>query len=211
MAAVKNMKVPKTKKQVRQILGFFSYFRDYIPNFSAIAKPLTDLTSKRITNQIPWGCAEQKSFDDLKDKLCQATENALYIVDFNKPFVIHVDASGHTVSGILSQPDEQMTERPVAFISKKLNKTQQMWSTIEKETYATIWALQHFRNWIFGKTVTLYTDHNPITYLTEAAPKSAKLMRWALAVQEYDVKFCYKAGKNNVAADCLSRMEPDGD
>ena len=154
---------------------------------------------------------EQKSFDDLKDKLCQATENALYIVDFNKPFVIHVDASGHTVSGILSQPDEQMTERPVAFISKKLNKTQQMWSTIEKETYATIWALQHFRNWISSKTVTLYTDHNPITYLTEAAPKSAKLMRWALAVQEYDVKFCYKAGKNNVAADCLSRMEPDGD
>ena len=86
-----------------------------------------------------------------------------------------------------------------------------MWSTNEKKTYATIWALQHFRNWIFGKIVTLYTDHNPITYLTEAAPKSAKLMRWALAVQEYDVKFCYKAGKNIVAADCLSRMEPDGD
>ena len=77
--------------------------------------------SKRITNEIPWRCAEQKSVDELKGKLCQATKNALYIVDFNKPFVIHVDASGHSVSGILSQPDEQMTERPVAFISQKLN------------------------------------------------------------------------------------------
>ena len=51
--AVKNMKVPKTKKQVRQVLGFFSYFRDYIPNFSAIAKPLTDLTSKKSQTRYP--------------------------------------------------------------------------------------------------------------------------------------------------------------
>ena len=45
-----------------------------------------------------------------------------------------------------------------------------------------------------------------LTFLTEAAPKSAKLMQWALALQEYDVTFCYKKGKQNVAADCLSRM-----
>ena len=98
-------------------------------------------------------------------------------------------------------------ERPVAFISKKLSKTQQSWSTIEKETFATIWALGQFRGWIFGKPVTLFTDHNPITYLTDSAPKSPKLMRWALAIQQYDVTICYKAGKANVVADCLSRMD----
>ena len=54
--------------------------------------------------------------------------------------------------------------------------------------------------------MTVYTDHNPVTYLTETAPKSAKLMRYALALQEYDVIFRYKAGKNNAAADCLSRL-----
>jgi len=80
---------------------------------------------------------------------------------------------------------------------------------IEKETFAAICSLKKFRNWIFGKVVTLYTDHNPITFLTEAAPKSAKLMRWALALQEYNVVFRYKMGKQNVAADCLTRMPLD--
>jgi len=54
----------------------------------------------------------------------------------------------------------------------------------------------------------VYADHNPITSLTEAAPKSAKLMRWALAIQEYDVTFHYRMGSKNVA-DCLSRLGSD--
>jgi len=57
----------------------------------------------------------------------------------------------------------------------------------------------------FGNTVTLYSDHKPITFLTETGPKSSKLMRWALALQEFDVIFCHRAGVQNTAADCLSR------
>ena len=64
---------------------------------------------------------------------------------------------------------------------------------------------------MFGKTATIYIDHSPITFLTETAPKSAKLIRWSLALQEYDVIFRYKAGKNYDAADCLSRMGLDGE
>ena len=48
LTAIEKMKAPETKKQLRQILGFFSYFREYIPNFAELAKPLTDLTSKRV-------------------------------------------------------------------------------------------------------------------------------------------------------------------
>ena len=113
------------------------------------------------------------------------------------------------VAGILTQTDDNGTERPIAFASHKLNKTQQAWSTIEKESYAALWGLKKYRQWIFGNEVTVYSDHNPITYLTEAAPKSAKLMRWALAIQEFNVKFRYKAGKSNTAADCLSRQLPE--
>ena len=78
LKAVKNMKPPQSKKQVRQIMGFFSYFRDYIPNFSALAKPLTDLTTKRVPNQVPWGHAEQSAFEKLKTELCKATDCLLY-------------------------------------------------------------------------------------------------------------------------------------
>ena len=91
------MKVPGTKKQVRRIIGFFSYFRDYIPNFAEIAKPLTDLTGKRVSNKIPWGTKEKQAFQTLKEKLCDATTQPMSIADFGKPWILQVDASSETV------------------------------------------------------------------------------------------------------------------
>ena len=203
------MKIPETKTHVRQILGFFSWFREYIPDFATHARPLTDLTAKRIPNKVPWGEVQQKAFNKLKTLLCEATEKPLNIVDFSKPFNLFVDASDYAVAGILTQTDEQENEKPVAFASRKLTDTQKAWATIEKEAYVALWSLQKYRGWTFGAVVTVHSDHNPLTYLTDSAPKSAKLMRWALALQEFNVTFKFKPGKNNVAADCLSRLGPD--
>ena len=55
VATVKDMQIPETKKQVRRLIGFFSYFQDYIPGFAKIAQPLTELTGKRVPNKVPWG------------------------------------------------------------------------------------------------------------------------------------------------------------
>lgn len=107
---------------------------------------------------------------------------------------------------MLTQPATDETEIPVAFISQKLTGAQRNWPTIEKEACAAIWALKKFRNWFFGKPVTLYTDHNPLTYITDGVSKNTKLTRWALALRDYDVTFKYKAGKSNTAANCLSRV-----
>jgi len=102
------------------------------------------------------------------------------------------------------QSVEGQGNRPIAFASQKLTATQKAWSTIENEAYAAIWALQKFRNWIFGQpTTVIYSDHNPLTYIT----KSAKLMRWLLSLQSYNVTFKYKEGRKNVVADCLSRLD----
>jgi len=57
--------------------------------------------------------------------------------------------------------------------------------------------------------VTVHSDHNPLLYVTESAPKSAKLMCWSLSLQEFDVTFKYRAGRANVATDCLSRLNLD--
>ena len=54
--------------------------------------------------------------------------------------------------------------------------------------------------------MTVHSDHNPLLYVTESAPKSAKLMCWSLSLQEFDVTFKYRAGRANVGADCLSRL-----
>jgi len=142
--------------------------------------------------------------------LYEAVNKPLSIIDMSKQFVIYVDASNFAVGACMTQVSEE-GERPVAFASCKLNNTQERWATIHKEAYAALWALQKFKHWIFGKNVIVYSDHNPITFLTEAAPKSAKLMRWALAIQEFDVTFRYRKGSTNVVADCLSREVLSGD
>jgi hypothetical protein len=101
--------------------------------------------------------------------------------------------------------DDGSGEMPIAFCSQKLNQTRQAWSTIEREAYAVIVALNKWHNLIFGAPIVVYSDHNPLTYIVECATNSAKLTRWALALQEYDITFRYAKAANNVVADCLSR------
>jgi len=131
------------------------------------------------------------------------------VVDFTKPFNLFVDTSGSSTCAILIQSSPDGTEVPIAFSSTKLNATQRFWSTIEREAYAALVALQKYRSWIFLSEVTVYSDHNPLSYLTESSLKSAKLMRWALALQEFSLAFKCRSGRNNAAVDCLSRLNFD--
>ena len=81
-----------------------------------------------------------------------------------------------------------------------------VWSTIDREAYAVVFALRKFRNFIFGTRVTIISDHNPLLYLKECAPRSAKLTRWALGLQEFDISWVYRPGSRNQATDYLSRL-----
>jgi len=118
------MKPPETKTELRQMLGFFSYFWEYIPNFAKVAKPMTDLTAKHVPIKIPWGDTQTAAFECLKDLLCKATTNPLYIFDFSKGFNVFVDASASAVSGVITQTDPNGNELPTAFFSTKMNSTQ---------------------------------------------------------------------------------------
>ena len=80
---------------------------------------------------------------------------------------------------------------------------------MHKEAYAVLIALKKFRHWICGSEIHIYSVHNPLTFLTESAPKSSKLMPWCLALQEFNIKFHYVRGKLNIAPDCLSRLDSD--
>jgi len=160
-----------------------------------------------VSNKIPWGTKENQAFQTLKGELCEATTQPMSIADFDKPWIIQVDASSETVGTTLLQDDGSQGHKPIPFARQKLTPAQSAWSTIEKEALAAIWALDKFRNWIFCQHVTLYSNHYPLTYLTEATSKSPKLMIWALALQQYNVTFLYKEGRKNIVADCLSRLD----
>ena len=171
------------------------------------------MLSSKAPNKISWNSAEQSAFDALKQALIDATNQPLSIIDWNKPFDIYTDASDIAIAGVLSQTDSQGNHRPISFFSKKLNDTQRKWSTIEREAFAVLESLNRFKSFVFGYEIHIYSDHNPLSYLTESAPKSAKLLRWSLALQNFNVCFHYKAGNSSAMAapDCLSRLGTDDD
>ena len=88
---IKNAPQPGTKKEVRSFLGLTGYYRDYIPNYAAIAAPLSDLTRKGNPNVVPWDVAQDNAFNALKASL--ATAPILKLPDTSKPFVLRCDAS----------------------------------------------------------------------------------------------------------------------
>jgi len=124
---------------------------------------LTDLTAKSIPNRVPWGNQEQRAFDALKAALTRATTERLAIINMQKPFQLLVDASDHTVSGVLTQVDDLGVERPIAFISQKLNETQRRWATVEKEAFAALTMLRKYSSGFLEPKLLWYQNHNPLT------------------------------------------------
>ena len=202
--AVVEMQRPASKKQIRQVFGTFGFFRSYIPDFSTIAKPLIDLTWKNDPANVLWTEAHERAFNELKEQLCQAP--CLSTPNMNKLWFLQCNASGVGVSACIGQYDSKGRERPVVYANQKLTPTQRAWSIIGREAYAAIWALKRFATWLFGAQITVISDHNPSTYVVECAPKSVKLTRWALALQEFDLVFKYRRGTQHVIPNCLPRM-----
>lgn len=94
------------------------------------------------------------------------------------------------------------------FFSRKFNKHQIRYSTIEKEALALLLALQFFEVYLGSSSVPIdvYTDHNPLVFLYRMYNQNQRLMRWSLIVQNYNIVIKHKKGKDNVVADALSRV-----
>ena len=168
-----------------------------------MAAPLTDLTRKGQPNKIVWGEPQENAFITLKSSLMVTP--ILKLPNLNEPFILQTDASDLGVGAVLLQCEDGI-KKPVAYASKKLTKGQINYSTIEKECYAIVWAVQKFQRYLYGREFYLETDHQPLIYLTKSKVSNARLMRWALLLQPY--RFCIVAikGSENVGADCLSRL-----
>ncbi|GFT74815.1 retrovirus-related Pol polyprotein from transposon 297 [Trichonephila clavipes] len=178
-------KAPTTKKQLRSALGLCNFYRQYIPNFAKIALPLTGLTKKKVPNEIPWSKEAENAFQELKTALCGITE--LQVPDIEKPYYLHTDASQTAVGCCLGQLDGEDNIHPIAFGRQKLNPSQQKGSTIEREACAIIWALKRFETLLCGAKIFLLTDHNPLVFLTSAAPQCPRLQSVDLPRERNDV------------------------
>ena len=170
--AVVSFPTPKSVQQVRQFLGLSSFYRRFIPNFAKMAQPLHSLTRKGV--QFVWDSDCQTAFDHLKQKLTQAP--VLSYPSFDHPYIVETDASIQGLGAILSQEQDGRIH-PVAYASRSLSPPERNYGITELETLVVVWAISHFKSYLYGSSVTVYTDHSAIKAILETPSPTGKHAR----------------------------------
>ena len=152
-----------------------------------------------------WGGDEQTAFDRLKQALSSAP--VLAHPDPQRQWTVQTDASGVAIGGVLSQKQDDDTMRPVAYWSKKLSRAECNYSATERELMAIVKATEEWRVYLHGSPhpVLLRSDHKPLVYLNGKAELGMRLSRWMEALCDLTFEIGYVKGKDNAAADALSR------
>ncbi|KAG1926960.1 hypothetical protein F2P79_024577 [Pimephales promelas] len=203
MEAIRRYQPPTTKKQVRSFLGLVGWYRRFVPNFSARASVLTDLTRSAAPNKVVWTEQGERAFRDLREAVCG--DSVLLSPDFQKPFILQTDASGVGLGAVLLQ-EVDGDRRPVAFLSRKLFPRETRYSTVEQECLAIKWATDSLRYYLLGRPFVLETDHRALQWLERMKDSNARITRWSLSLQPYQFTVKYCPGARNKVADFLSRI-----
>lgn len=186
---------PSNLKQLRGFLGLTGYYRRFIQGYASVASPLTDLLKK---DSFKWNEHTQLAFEELKQAL--TTAPVLRLPDFTKPFVLETDASGLGIGAVLSQ-----AKHPIAFFSKKLSPRMQKQSAYVRELYAISEVISKFRHYLIGHQFIIRTDQKSLKALSDQAIQTPEQQTWLHKFRGYNFTIEYKPGKDNIAADALSR------
>ncbi|CAG2233953.1 unnamed protein product [Mytilus edulis] len=124
-----------------------------------------------------------------------------------EPFTLTCDASDTAIGYVLSQKDCEGNEHPIAYGGRSLKSCERNWTTTEKECLAIICGVQAYHPYLSSARFTVQTDHKALCWLNNVKNPSARIGRWALALQPYKFDVIYKEGKTNSVADALSRRE----
>lgn len=126
--------------------------------------------------------------------------------DFSKKFFLHCDASDFGIGAVLVQHDDEGNERPIAFMSKKLNTSQRNYSFTERECLAALEAIKKFRCYLELQEFEVITDHSSLLWLMRQQDLSGRLARWVFKLQPYRFSISHRKGKDHVVPDSLSRI-----
>lgn len=198
LEAILKMKDPTSKKDVQILLGVVNYVNKYVPNFAIESHPLRELLKKDVV--FTWGETEINALNKIKKKLTESP--VLQFYNPNKEITVSVDSSSTGLGACLLQE-----KLPVCYASKSLTETQTHYAQIEKEMLAVLFGLNKFHDYVYGRHVTVETDHKPLIHIVSKTMDKcpARLQRILLQLQKYQFTLKYTPGKELIIADALSR------
>ena len=203
VAAIQEWQPPTRVRDVQSFLGFANFYRRFIKGFSSIVQPLVALTRK--DRPFTWTSAEQTAFVSLKSAFMTAP--VLLHPNPTKPFIVETDASDFAIGAILSQPDEDGVEHPVAYYSRKFAAPEINYPIYDKELAAIISAFEEWRPYLIGAQhrIQVITDHKNLLYFASTRTLNRRQARWSIFLADYDFELTFRPGNQHGKADALSR------
>ena len=206
--AILDAPAPKNVKQLQAFLGLCNFYKRFIPNFSDVMNPLYSLLKKNV--KFDWQNAQQNSFDTVKNLF--KSQKVLKLFNPKYETLLETDSSSYGTAAVLMQRvDSNSPWYPIEFASRTLNPSEVNYSNIERECLSVIFGCTKFRKYLLGAPFIIRNDQQPLRKLlahNQSVPTtcSARLQRWALRLSQFNYRFEYSKGENNVNSDCLSRL-----
>ena len=196
--AICNMPKPEDVQAVQCFVNTVKYLSRFLEDLSDMSEPLRRLTHK----DAPWEWSQEQEEAFTKIKKAVSTAPVLKFFTPSEPVEGKGDASEKGIGFALMQEGQ-----PVTYASRSLTKAEQNYSQIEKELRAQVFGMEHNHQYVYGRKVTLWTDHKPLEIIAKkplaAAPK--RLQRLMMRLTQYDVEIKYRRGPEMYLADTLSR------
>ncbi|XP_058840834.1 uncharacterized protein K02A2.6-like [Topomyia yanbarensis] len=137
--AIRDAPRPETTEELQLFLGKATYYSAFIPNLSSRARSMRDML---VTDTFEWTVEADKAYQDLKQALI--SPQVLMQYDPTLPLVLATDASKTGLGAVLSHCLTNGTERPIAYASCTMSKTEQQYPQIDKEALVIVWAVKKF-------------------------------------------------------------------
>ena len=202
--AVQEFLMPETYTQVRAFCGLAGHYRRFIKGFANIACPLYNVLGKEVKmGPVDLPPKAQEAVAILKGKVQSAP--VLVFPNFEKPFLLEMDASKEGLGAVLSQKQSEGWYHPVAFGSRSLTPAEKNYHSSKLEFLALKWSVtEHFKEYLAYAPFVVWTDNNPLTYVLTTPNLDAMGHRWVGALASFQFELEYQKGTNNGATDALS-------
>ena len=205
IAAIREWSAPKNVHDIQVFLGFSNFYRRFIKDYSKRCVALTALLKKNVP--FVWSEAADVAFNAIKNAI--SSSPILRHYNPKLPCIIETDASDYALGAVCSQSDPDNVLHPIAFYSRKLLPAEINYQIYDKELLAIIAAFKHWRHYLeFSQESTVViTDHLNLKYFSSTRNLSRRQVRWSEILSDFNFTIEYRPGKQNAAADALSRKD----
>ena len=200
IVAVKRMNLPQDVEMMRSFLGLVNYLYRFSPCLAELSKPLRQI------------CRQNMEFE-LTESVCVAFSRTKEEISKNVtlPYfnprsatTLQTDASKKGLGAVILQDS-----KPVMFASRALSLSERNYQNLERECLVTIWGMEKFHYFLYGKEFTLETEQKPLVsiyrkHMVQILPRIQGLAVRSFPYQPFDVK--YRKGVEIPLADALSRV-----